>query len=120
MAKPSVRVIAALLFPRAVEAMIGSAMNRNTPRSRRKRSASATSRPKRQVNYHDLCNPFPTQDIFTADQAAAMHDTALRTLEELGIKVLLPEAVEVDGAKLEALQSFIAKRTAEGGAPPES
>jgi trimethylamine--corrinoid protein Co-methyltransferase len=27
---------------------------------------------------------------------------------------------EVDGTRLEALQGFIAKRTAEGGAPPES
>jgi trimethylamine--corrinoid protein Co-methyltransferase len=27
---------------------------------------------------------------------------------------------DVDGAKVDALQSFIAKRTAEGGAPPES
>ena len=27
---------------------------------------------------------------------------------------------EVDGDRLDALQAFIAKRTAEGGAPPES
>jgi len=34
-------------------------------------------------------------DVFSADQIAAMHETALRTLQELGMKVLLPEAVEV-------------------------
>ncbi len=50
---------------------------------------------KRQVNYHDLRNPFPFMDVFSADQIAVMHQTALRTLSELGVKVLLPEAVEI-------------------------
>ncbi len=31
-------------------------------------------------------------EVFPADQIADMHETALRTLEELGVKVLLPEA----------------------------
>jgi trimethylamine--corrinoid protein Co-methyltransferase len=36
-------------------------------------------------------------------------------------KIVAEDAkVEVDGAKLEGLQSFIAKRTAQGGALPES
>lgn len=34
-------------------------------------------------------------EVFSADQAAAMHETSLRTLEELGMKVLLPEAIEI-------------------------
>ena len=33
--------------------------------------------------------------VFSDDQAAAMHETSLRILEELGMKVLLPEAIEV-------------------------
>ena len=34
-------------------------------------------------------------EVFSTDQIASMHETALRTLEELGMKVLLPEAVEI-------------------------
>ena len=72
-------------------------------RGRRRRGADDTAAPKRQVNYHDLRNPFPVMEVFSADQAASMHETALRTLEELGMKVLLPEAVEIfskGGAKV--------------------
>lgn len=46
----------------------------------------------RDVNYRQLRNPFPVMEVFPADQIADMHETALRTLEELGVKVLLPEA----------------------------
>ncbi|WP_108814323.1 trimethylamine methyltransferase family protein [Loktanella sp. Alg231-35] len=67
---------------------------------------SATKQPKRKgrrgrgnapaahraVNYRQLRNPFPPMDVFSADEIANMHETALRTLEELGMKVLLPEA----------------------------
>ena len=48
--------------------------------------------PCREVNYRQLRNPFPQMEVFPADQIADMHETALRTLEELGVKVLLPEA----------------------------
>ena len=44
------------------------------------------------MNYRQLKNPFPQMEVFPADQIVDMHDTALRTLEELGVKVLLPEA----------------------------
>ena len=46
----------------------------------------------RAVNYRQLRNPFPPMDVFSADEIANMHQTALRTLEELGMKVLLPAA----------------------------
>ena len=46
----------------------------------------------RDVNYRQLKNPFPTMDLFSADQVEDMHQTALRMIEELGMKVLLPEA----------------------------
>lgn len=69
----------------------------------RRRASSDGPASKRQVNYHDLRNPFPAMEVFSADQAAAMHDTALRTLQELGMKVILPEAIEFyrkGGAKI--------------------
>ena len=46
----------------------------------------------RDVNYRHLRNPFPPMEVFSADEIASMHETALRSLEELGMKVLLPEA----------------------------
>ena len=42
--------------------------------------------------YIRLRNPFVPQDAFSHDQIAAIHDGALRVLEELGIKILLDEA----------------------------
>lgn len=42
--------------------------------------------------YGVLRHAFAPQDGFSADEIAAMHDTALRVLEELGIRVLLNEA----------------------------
>ncbi len=64
-------------------------------RRRRGRSEATGAAPLRQIDYHNLRNPFPPMEVFSSDEAAAMHETALRTLEELGMKVLLPEAVEV-------------------------
>nr|WP_174825067.1 trimethylamine methyltransferase family protein [Ruegeria arenilitoris] len=62
---------------------------RGRERRRRSRGADTASR---DVNYRQLRNPFPVMEVFPADQIADMHETALRTLEELGVKVLLPEA----------------------------
>ena len=60
-------------------------------RSRRGRRAklqedAADHRP---VNYHSLDNPFTPVPAFSDDRAMAIHETALRVLQELGIKVLL-------------------------------
>ncbi len=60
-------------------------------RSGRRRSGAAPAS-KREVNYRQLRNPFPQMKVFSDDQIEAMHETALRTLEELGMKVLLPQA----------------------------
>ena len=46
----------------------------------------------RPINYRQLRSPFPTMDVFSLDEIANIHATALRTLEELGIKVLHREA----------------------------
>ncbi|MEL6533023.1 MAG: trimethylamine methyltransferase family protein [Pseudomonadota bacterium] len=62
-------------------------------RGRRRRRDSAPP-PGRAVNYRQLKNPFPPMDVFSTDEITAMHETALKTLEELGMRVLLPEARE--------------------------
>jgi len=59
---------------------------------RRGRGAKVNATSKRDVNYRQLKNPFPPMDVFSADEIANMHATALRMLQELGMKVLLPEA----------------------------
>ncbi|MFK7836261.1 MAG: trimethylamine methyltransferase family protein [Sulfitobacter sp.] len=64
-------------------------------RGGRRGKAEGPATPLRQVDYHTLRNPFPPMNVFSADQIGAMHETALRTLEDLGMKVLLPEALEV-------------------------
>ncbi|QUJ78208.1 trimethylamine methyltransferase family protein [Sulfitobacter albidus] len=61
----------------------------------RRRGRGAGPPPSRAVDYHNLRNPFPPMAVFPEDRIAAMHDTALRTLEELGMRVLLREAVEI-------------------------
>ena len=59
---------------------------------RRGAAAEAAKGPARKVDYRHLRNPFPPIPVFPDDRIAAMHETALHVLEELGIKVLLPEA----------------------------
>jgi trimethylamine--corrinoid protein Co-methyltransferase len=65
-----------------------------TSRRRRARDGGGEA-PRREVNYRQLRNPFPQMAVFSDDQVAAMHDAALQMLEELGIKVLLPEARQI-------------------------
>ncbi|HVY99293.1 MAG TPA: trimethylamine methyltransferase family protein [Dongiaceae bacterium] len=63
------------------------------PARRRGRAAApADAADARSLRYRRLRNPFAPQAVFSADEIAAIHDTALRVLEELGIRVLLPEA----------------------------
>lgn len=56
-------------------------------RTRRPRAAAPA-----RVGYGQLRHPFTPQPAFSADEVAAMHDTALRVLEDLGIRILLDEA----------------------------
>ena len=58
---------------------------------RRARQQPSTDTP-RSDSYRQLRHPFDPQRVFSDDAVAQMHDLALRTLSELGIKVLLPEA----------------------------
>jgi trimethylamine--corrinoid protein Co-methyltransferase len=53
---------------------------------RRGRAKSQAAPSKRDTNYRQLRNPFPVMSVFSDDEAANMHETALRMLEELGMK----------------------------------
>jgi len=46
-------------------------------------------------SYRQLRNPFTPQEAFSADRIAAIHDGALRVLEELGVRILLDEARQI-------------------------
>ncbi|MEO1640627.1 MAG: trimethylamine methyltransferase family protein [Pseudomonadota bacterium] len=79
---------------------------------RGRRRGPETPAPARDVNYRVLRNPFPTMDVFSADEIANMHATALRTLEELGVNTLLPEAREIfakAGARVDGEMVFIGR-----------
>jgi trimethylamine--corrinoid protein Co-methyltransferase len=66
---------------------------RDLRRDRRRAGRSSDVREEtRKPDYRNLRNPFHSQDVFSEAQVAAIQDTALRVLEELGIMVLLPEA----------------------------
>lgn len=51
--------------------------------------------PARSTAYRQLRHPFEPQRVFSDDAIADIHATALRVLEELGIKILHPEAREL-------------------------
>ena len=56
-----------------------------------RRGRRAATAPARKVSYHPIFNRLPHPEVFSADQVASIHDTALRVLEELGIRVLHDE-----------------------------
>ena len=72
-----------------------SRQQRRLRRSRSNEDATATNR---KVNYSQLKNPFPVMDVFSTAEIANMHESAVRILEELGMKVLLPEARRIYAA----------------------
>jgi trimethylamine--corrinoid protein Co-methyltransferase len=61
-------------------------------RRERRRGTGHGEEVRRRPDYRSLRNPFRPQPIFTDEQVAKIHDTSLRVLEELGMKILLPEA----------------------------
>ena len=65
-----------------------------TPRKRKRGERGSIAAP-RIVNYRQLRHPVTPQAVFSDDAIAQMHETALRVLAELGIKILLPEAREI-------------------------
>lgn len=77
---------------------------------RRKRSRDRDTRVSRQVDYHNLKNPFPQMPVFSEDRIEAMHQAALRTLEDLGIKVLHDECRKLlakGGAKVDEASQMV-------------
>ena len=61
--------------------------------NRRHPGQSAQERPPaRRSDYRQLRNPFTPQRVYSDEAVAAMHESALRINETLGIKVLLAEA----------------------------
>ncbi len=75
------------------------------PRRRGRRGArQQAAAPLRRSSYRNLKNPFPLMPVFSEDRIEAIHEAALRTLEDLGIKVLHPEARKIlasGGAKVD-------------------
>ncbi|MEL7026110.1 MAG: trimethylamine methyltransferase family protein [Pseudomonadota bacterium] len=64
-----------------------------TRRSRNRRDRPEP--PERKVDYRNLKNPFPVMGVFSDDRVEAIHLAALEVLESLGMKILLPEAVDL-------------------------
>lgn len=87
--------------------------NRRSAGRRRRRGGDASlSAPARQPDYRQLRHPYTPQSMFSEDEVAAIHETALRVLEELGIRILLPEAREIfaaAGARVEDEMVFIGR-----------
>lgn len=65
------------------------------PAGRRRRRSRSAPDHTRTVNYRQLTNPLTRQPILGEDRVAAIHDTALRVLEELGVRILNGEARRV-------------------------
>ena len=66
--------------------------------------------------YRRLRHPFTPQAVFSEDEVHNIHNTALRVLEELGIKVLLAEAREIfaqGGARLDDDMVFVGREIVE-------
>src|SRR6266702_4340981 len=72
--------------------MVDDAARDGRRERRRGRTGEAGSESSRRPDYRSLRNPFLPQPVFSDDQVAAIHDTALRVLEDLGVKMLLAEA----------------------------
>ena len=70
-------------------------MSRKAPtRKRRPRKPSLGGGP-RTPNYWNLENPFPPVNVFSEERIEDIHNNAMVVLEEMGIKVLLPEARKI-------------------------
>jgi trimethylamine--corrinoid protein Co-methyltransferase len=65
---------------------------------RRGRETTSGNTGQRTSDYRHIRNGFLPQPVFSSDEVEAIHETALRVLETLGIKVLLPEAQQLFAA----------------------
>ena len=67
-------------------------MTRRSKRRSTDKNIAGAQTLKRNVNYNALKNPFILQKSFSEDRLEDIHQTALRVVEELGIRVLNEEA----------------------------
>jgi len=74
------------------------AEGRSGERRGRRRAGADASSAQRACTYRHLVNPFEPLRVFSDDHVEAMHRTALRILEELGMRVLLPEGRRIFAA----------------------
>lgn len=65
---------------------------RGRRRARGNRQDAAAQTSERTVDYRNLQNPFEPVRVYSDDQIEQIHQTALRVLKELGVKILLPAA----------------------------
>lgn len=65
---------------------------KSPPARRRRRRDNTFTASRRNVDYRTLTNTLCRQPAFSQDRVEAIHDTALRVLEELGMRVLNAEA----------------------------
>jgi len=75
-----------------------------------RRARQANTAPRRKVDYRNLRNPFPPMNVFPEDRIEAMHEAALQLLEDIGLKVLLPEAralFRAAGARVDAADEMV-------------
>jgi trimethylamine--corrinoid protein Co-methyltransferase len=82
------------------------------PSRNRRRKRQVRTAPTRAPNYRRLRHPYAPQTVFSDDQIEAIHETALKVLEELGIKILLPEARQVfadNGARVDDEMVFVGR-----------
>jgi len=91
--------------------MNGSGTKSGGPKRRSsRRGRSGHEHTERVVDYHNLKNPFPRMKLFSDDRIEAIHEAALNVLEDLGIKVLLPEArkmLAAGGATVDASAEMV-------------
>jgi len=77
---------------------------------RPRREGASAGVPAGKPSYRRLVNPFQLQRSFSDDQVASIHEAALRVLENLGVRVLNPEAIEYfrrAGARVELSTSMV-------------
>ena len=106
------------MTPKAAGCGCRKPLDQNQPKSRRCRqrrgrgTAKTDETPRRSLTYRQLRHGFAPQAIFSEDEIATIHDTALRVLEELGMKILLPEAREIfakGGARIDGEMVYIGR-----------
>jgi len=66
--------------------------------------------PARTFDYRRLRNPFPMMKLYSDDAIVGMHEAALTALEQLGMKILLPEARQIykaGGARVDDAEEMV-------------